>query len=148
MSTGYRSTDYAATGRLMRLLDEWRERALCKGRADLFYAPPDNTRAEKAALAVCDACPVAADCNRWVMGLSRALDPGGVCGGLTEAQRSQLRWRGRYKRCTGCGKAKSRSRFGQNTSSHDGLASRCVECAAAARRTEREASGLDQQGSP
>lgn len=62
--------------------------AACAG----LGAVMDNPDKEAEALALCKGCPVRLSCYRWVMAYSDADDPGGVCGGMTEQGRKDLRW--------------------------------------------------------
>jgi hypothetical protein len=69
----------------------WRERAACRGAADLMF--PDNAVELAVALAVCHHCPVRLDC----LGSARleeldsdATYPFGVRGGLAAGQRSPV----------------------------------------------------------
>jgi WhiB family redox-sensing transcriptional regulator len=73
-------------------MSDWKHRALCRDAdADLFF--PVGTTGPAAeqieqAKAVCDRCPVTADCLTW------ALDTGqdsGIFGGMSEDERRALR---------------------------------------------------------
>lgn|GEM_PF-7041454 len=68
------------------ILDQpWRTGAACRGEGpDLFH---DRAR-EAQAKRVCAGCPVVTECREWAMADLTAL---GVCGGLTEAERTATR---------------------------------------------------------
>lgn len=75
---------------LLELDQEWRELAACAGRDEsVFFPPTDAERAMvRAAKAVCDGCPVQADC------LAYAVETGqteGIWGGLTASERRTYR---------------------------------------------------------
>jgi WhiB family redox-sensing transcriptional regulator len=64
----------------------WQERALCRGQTELFF--PERGASTEPAKAICDECPVRAEC------LDHALegrDRHGIWGGLSERQRRKLR---------------------------------------------------------
>jgi WhiB family redox-sensing transcriptional regulator len=72
--------------------DDWRQRAACRDEdPELFFPVSDiglGARQADQAKAVCDRCPVRAQC------LEYALDNGldyGIFGGTTEAERRELR---------------------------------------------------------
>ncbi len=49
---------------------EWFEQAACRGKGDLFFAPPgerppSRLRREAQAVALCKTCPVASECGRY-----------------------------------------------------------------------------------
>lgn len=71
----------------------WRERAACRGFAlSLFF--PERGETTAAAKAVCQTCPVIADCLAWAM---RTGDAWAVLGGLSSDERAAVR-RGRKPR--------------------------------------------------
>lgn len=87
---GAAAVDHVASARVAQPLAGWREQAACRDIPDLMSLP--GADAEQAALAVCwHYCPVRDDCRASVMSLPQGLDPGGVCGALTEAQRRSRR---------------------------------------------------------
>jgi DNA-binding XRE family transcriptional regulator len=107
-------------------LSEWRESAACRGRAALMDPPPprwdDDQNAvdvRRAALALCTTCPVLDACREWVLGLPDADDPGGVCAGMTVAERTDGReHRARVaaagpgtRTCPGCDRDRPRWHF-------------------------------------
>ncbi|MER7213556.1 WhiB family transcriptional regulator [Streptosporangium sp. NPDC000239] len=63
--------------------DNWALRAACVGKALLMAKGPQDL-----AKRVCRSCPVLRECRTWVQSLTPADDPGGVCGGLTEKERT------------------------------------------------------------
>jgi WhiB family transcriptional regulator, redox-sensing transcriptional regulator len=66
-------------------------RAACRGKGvAMFFPDKGDAAGEQAAKAVCDRCIVRAECLRWAM---ETREPYGVLGGLTEAERRQLRRR-------------------------------------------------------
>lgn len=82
-----------------RDLDQpWRRRAACRGQADLMDPPWEMDRdEEREALELCWRCPVLWPCRTWVLGLREETDGGGVCGGLTDKERTKARRRHRRK---------------------------------------------------
>ena len=80
--------DHALTALETDVLADWRDLALCAG---LNMHPAEDGNEEAEALAICQACPVRAECSSWVMPLNEYSDPGGVCGGLTERRRQAIR---------------------------------------------------------
>ena len=79
---------------LLDLGREWRELAACAGREDnLFFPVNEGERSlVGAAKAVCEGCPVQAEC------LAYAIETGqneGIWGGLTSTERRTLRRRWR-----------------------------------------------------
>lgn len=72
----------------------WQDRGLCRDLdPELFYPPLEiesadqrNAR-ERAAKAVCEACPVQADCLDWALASGERL---GVWGGKSERERQLL----------------------------------------------------------
>jgi len=90
--------------------DDWFDNAACRGEStELFYqpdweckdggAPPLWTPAP--ALAICDRCPVVAECRKWATDTSQA----GVWGGTTEEERRRIRRRA--TRSTGPGQPRA-----------------------------------------
>jgi len=80
--------DHVQTALEADVLADWRDLALCAG---LNMNPAEGSNEEAEALDTCQACPVLAECNSWVMPLNEYSDPGGVCGGLTERRRQAIR---------------------------------------------------------
>lgn len=68
-------------------MTEWRRHAACKGQTDLFMSgkPHDVVKAR----AICDQCPVRAECLEWV--LTEPQLTSGVWAGYTPSQLSRLR---------------------------------------------------------
>lgn len=71
--------------------DDWRSHAVCKGETKLFFAPKAErpqarARREKAAQALCDVCPVRAECRAW----ARLNHEYGYWGGESEDERHLL----------------------------------------------------------
>jgi WhiB family redox-sensing transcriptional regulator len=74
--------------------DDWQLRALCRGNhAHLFFPPStferkdDRERREIRAKAICNVCPVQADCSAYALTIR---EPFGIWGGLTEADRKEV----------------------------------------------------------
>lgn len=72
----------------------WTERALCRGRTELFFPPfherPERrARREVQARAVCDACPVLEPCRTW----ARENREYGFWGGESEEERADAGYR-------------------------------------------------------
>lgn len=80
--------DHVVTALAADVRAAWRDLALCAG---LDMNPAEGSDEEAEALDVCAACPVLAECSRWVMPLNEYSDPGGVCGGMTERRRKSIR---------------------------------------------------------
>jgi len=115
------------------LVQSWRDHAACKGRARVMDPPHDRLtrQAIRQARAICADCPVLTDCARWVLGLPAAADPGGICGGMTEAERAwhRLQIAGTpAKQCTRCQEVKPTSEYYSDSRNSDGLASHCKDC--------------------
>lgn len=77
----------------MRLADDWQAQALCRGNhAHLFFPPStferkdDRLRREARAKAICDVCPVQAECFEHAV---RVGEPFGIWGGMTESDRRE-----------------------------------------------------------
>lgn len=78
---------------------EWHNQAACRNaNPDLFFPeqlnhgrPPANAAA--AALAICDTCPVIDPCRDYALTRSTHHDMYGIWGGLTAAERAQIRRR-------------------------------------------------------
>lgn len=155
-------TNYAASAEAADLTASWRDEAACHGLGSLMDPPRDyaDTVAELDALAVCRwRCPVLDDCRSWVLSLPERHDPGGVCGGLTERDRTHARnVAGGHKaaatmaasapgskECGSCGVVKDATEFYANTGHRDGLGSNCIVChraaATAARKRKRHGQG-------
>lgn len=73
---------------------EWQQEGRCRGvDAEWFFEPPaergtKKRRREATAKAVCEKCPVIAACRAHALS---ADEPYGVWGGLTPAERQQLK---------------------------------------------------------
>lgn len=67
--------------------------AACRGLATVMDPHPRylDQRSIAEARQVCRRCPVSDECLGWVLSLPESADPGGVCAGLTEAERADLR---------------------------------------------------------
>lgn len=83
---------------------------------------------EERALKVCEACPDLTRCQAWALALDAELDPAGVCGGLTEEQRTEIRGRRHPKTCTWCLVTKTRADFHRDPLGHHGVKAYCKEC--------------------
>ncbi|MGI5162753.1 WhiB family transcriptional regulator [Spirillospora sp. CA-253888] len=70
-------------------LSDWRNKAACKGQAALMTARTNTDTL--AAKRLCFTCPVMPQCRSWALSLPERIDPGGVCGGLTEPERATRR---------------------------------------------------------
>jgi hypothetical protein len=87
---------YTFPGAVLRAHD-WRARALCAGAdPELFFPtnePPErHDPRNRRALAMCEVCPVLAQCREWALDTGQAY---GIAGGLTAGERRQvLRRRG------------------------------------------------------
>jgi hypothetical protein len=127
-------------------LASWRDEAACLGRGKLMDPLPlfrDKTTTRRA-LEVCSACPVLAECARWVLALPDAADPGGVCGGMPEDERTRRRRGHRrapslaaaegVKWCRRCHMEKPHSEFFADKSNADGRNSYCKSCNNEAKR--------------
>lgn len=97
------STDHAETAARLGVDQPWRKDAACAGRSDVMDPGADQIAAAKqlgaeghlwsAAKQVCAGCPVYWRCRQWALSLPAGGDVSGVCGGLTEAERTRLRRR-------------------------------------------------------
>src|SRR4051794_17096260 len=72
---------------------EWVDRAACRGRTDLFFAPraerpPARVRRENAARRVCQSCPVLIECRTH----AHTHVEYGLWGGESEDDRSTAGW--------------------------------------------------------
>jgi WhiB family redox-sensing transcriptional regulator len=71
----------------------WHARAACRGLdTEKFFLPdavrgPKKVARENAAKAVCQGCPVIANCLNWALAVA---EPHGVWGGTTPQERDQL----------------------------------------------------------
>jgi WhiB family redox-sensing transcriptional regulator len=71
----------------------WQGRAACRGLdTEQFFLPdamrgPKKVARENAAKAICQGCPVLANCLNWALAVA---EPHGVWGGTTPAEREQL----------------------------------------------------------
>jgi WhiB family redox-sensing transcriptional regulator len=121
----------------MSTLARWRDRAACYGLGSLFDSL--DAQDQRDARAICDVCPVRVACQSWVSRLDEADDPGGVCGGWTEAQRIKARRRQAQlkqppavtvvaKQCWLCHHLKQPDDFYRNSDSPDGLRNECRDC--------------------
>ena len=75
---------------LLELGQEWRELAACSGREDMLFFPPNEAEVHfvRAAKAVCEGCPVQADCLAYAIETSQTE---GIWGGLTSRERRAAR---------------------------------------------------------
>ena len=69
-------------------------KGLCRGNHSYLFFPPstverkeERDRREVKAKAICDACPVEADCLEFALEIK---EPYGIWGGLTETERRQV----------------------------------------------------------
>jgi WhiB family redox-sensing transcriptional regulator len=75
---------------------DWQVHAACRGlNADLFFNPDyergrSKRMREAGAKAVCQSCPVRAQCLSWAVAVG---EPYGIWGGTTPAEREELRQR-------------------------------------------------------
>lgn len=73
--------------------DTWWERAACRDRATELFFP--DSRADHAqiaaAKAICEACPVIAECGQWA---AENRQDAGIWGGRTEWERQAIKRRG------------------------------------------------------
>lgn len=102
----------------------------CQGRGDLMET--DQPRA----LALCQSCPSLTRCRAWVLALPNELDPFGVCGGLTERQRTNHRIPAHT--CTQCEETKTGSAFNKDPHGVSGLKSYCRNCGTQRARANRD----------
>ncbi len=130
-------SDHNASALRADALAPWRDRAACYGQGARFDSL--DRRDQREAQDICVGCPVRVACWMWVMGLPERDDPGGVCGGMTEADRTKAR---RVqapakqpakvttvaKRCRLCQHLKQPGDFYRNGDSPDGLRNECRSC--------------------
>jgi WhiB family redox-sensing transcriptional regulator len=74
--------------------EDWQLKALCRGNhAHLFFPPStferkdDRERRESRAKAICNVCPVLAECTSYALTIK---EPFGIWGGMTEADRKEM----------------------------------------------------------
>lgn len=127
----------------------WRKLSACEGRSALMDPPGGldgeaNRDARNKARAICDRCPVLADCEAWVMSLTEQHDPGGMCAAMTARQRKSRRRaasKNRFRKtCRRCGLPRPVEQFYTSDRSPDGRRASCKKCEgerAKARREER-----------
>lgn len=132
-----KATDHHHTGQIAEAAARWRTEAACRGLGHLMDPPPRarTTQRQWEAQDLCMTCPVLNACLHWVLALPEDLDPGGVCGGLTEKERARRRAADntRFKHCPRCKTAKLRSHdFYTDVRNTDGLQSWCKPCMRAA----------------
>jgi hypothetical protein len=84
-------TNYQQSADAAELWASWRDQAACIGQPALMDPPVGDLPAEWAATDLCRGCPALTDCRTWVMSLLERHDPGGVCGGMTERERTHAR---------------------------------------------------------
>lgn len=67
----------------------WFSEAMCRGKSELFYEPskketsPERRKRERAAVAICNSCPVQKKCRQY----GRDNEELGIWGGETETER-------------------------------------------------------------
>ena len=67
----------------------WMDEALCKGATDAgWYAPPNERKAAYAAIKVCEACTVQAECLQYALAQNEKF---GIWGGKFPDQRLKIR---------------------------------------------------------
>ena len=74
--------------------EHWREDARCKGKPSSIFFPDHrilNEHRWDIAKAICNECPVWRDCLNMVLPFEDALDKWGMFGGLTPAERREMR---------------------------------------------------------
>lgn len=110
-----KAADHHHTGQIAQAAADWRTQAACRGRGRLMDPPPAarTIQLQWEAQDLCMGCPVLKTCLHWVLALPEDLDPGGVCGALTEKERTAVRAadRSRFKYCPRCEAHKLRSEF-------------------------------------
>lgn len=132
----------------------WGERAACRRDAGLLDPDSPDWVDEATAVAVCRACPVIAECRKWVLALPASVDVGGVCGGLTEHERARARaggWEpgGGTKFCPSCRVIKPATEFWRDRTRPDGLKRCCKPCTTEMdRRTVARRRALTSEGIP
>lgn len=118
-------------------LAHWKNKAACRGLGKLFDSI--GRKDQWAARDICAACPVQLACRQWVLRLTEDDDPGGICAGMTAAERTRARTAtepakrpnpviGVAKVCRICKRLKQPSDFYRNGESPDGLRNECVPC--------------------
>lgn len=76
---------------------DWMASALCaQTDPEMFFPEPGRHSTSKAAKAICDRCPVKAECRQYA---ADTREPYGIWGGTSERQRRN----GRRRQCQGCG---------------------------------------------
>lgn len=88
----------ARLGMTVAPLEDWAERASCRGLPDDSFFPPDNGRVPAITQRICDQCPVNLECLSW--GLRH--DEMGIWGGMTQKQRRQILKIKDRRRCPVC----------------------------------------------
>lgn len=96
----------------------WMDAAACRGYGDVMDAETEAD--EGVAKEICHACPVRAQCGRWVISLPYTADVYGVAAGMTAVERQHVRWEIRRRRdpdeplrtCRTCGEEKPAEEFG------------------------------------
>ena len=75
---------------MTRADSSWRQAAACRGKPTAWWFPdpgPAGAEALSAARAVCDACPVRADCLAEALATKEQM---GIWGGLTASERRRI----------------------------------------------------------
>jgi WhiB family redox-sensing transcriptional regulator len=72
--------------------EEWRDRALCRGRNTDIWFPVElgHSSTHRIAKATCERCEVSTECLAYAMERGERW---GIWGGLSEGQRARLRYR-------------------------------------------------------
>ena len=104
-------------------MNEWKDKAACKGLTDLMYPARGDHDGLMRALAICDSCTVRAECFEYVLDLG---EPEGIWAGTTARQRRAMRAES-FRRQARCG-----------TTAKYRAGCRCDECRAAVRAYDRE----------
>ncbi len=83
----------ARTAQRIRVQEDWRIRAACRGpHSTVFFPPPhferkdDKRERERRAKAICIDCPVMSSCQQYAVTIK---EPHGIWGGLNEAERRE-----------------------------------------------------------
>lgn len=79
------------SGGFYNTAEAWREKAVCRGRTELFFVDRGDHRRAAEAKALCNTCPVRSECLEYAL----ATPPGdcetGIIGGTTPKERQAMR---------------------------------------------------------
>lgn len=124
-------TDYTAAAERAELWAPWRDHAACYGRT------PE--------MDLCRICPVLRDCRDWLLRVPPKEDPGDICGGWTEAERTKARTQALMtaektttKQCRTCWEWKGPEDYSPDKRGYDGLQANCKPCIAKRMRESRQ----------